>query len=95
MRYAEILLNYAEARAELGQLTASDWTMTVGALRARAGITGGLTTLPTTLDPYMQVNYFPDVTNPALMEIRRERGIELTLEGFRFNDLAAGIMGSC
>jgi hypothetical protein len=88
MRYAEILLNYAEARAELGQLTASDWTMTVGALRARAGITGGLNTLPTTLDPYMQANYFPDVTNPALMEIRRERGIELTLEGFRFNDLA-------
>jgi hypothetical protein len=87
MRYAEILLNYAEAKEELGGITASDWTMTVGALRARAGITGGLTTLPTTIDPYMQANYFPNVTDPVLMEIRRERGIELCLEGLRFNDL--------
>jgi hypothetical protein len=62
MRYAEILLNYAEAKEELqnGSLTASDWTNTVGALRARGGITGGTTVLPTTLDPYMQANYYPD-----------------------------------
>jgi hypothetical protein len=88
MRYAEILLNYAEAKEELqnGSLTGSDWTNTVGALRARAGITGS--TLPTTLDPYMQANYYPDVTDPVIMEIRRERGIELCLEGFRFADLA-------
>ena len=39
--HALILLNYAEAREELGQLTNADWAMTVGALRARAGITGG------------------------------------------------------
>jgi hypothetical protein len=87
MRYAEILLNYAEARAELGQLTDDDWKMTVGALRARAGITGGTTAKPTVLDPYMKANYFEDVTDPSLMEIRRERGIELVLEGFRFYDL--------
>ena len=87
MRYAEILLNYAEARAELGQLTDDDWKMTVGALRARAGITGGIIARPTVLDPYMKANYFEDVTDPSLMEIRRERGIELVLEGFRFYDL--------
>jgi hypothetical protein len=87
MRYAEILLNYAEAQAELGNITATDWTSTIGALRARAGITGGLTTLPTIADAYLQTNYFPDITNPVLLEIRRERGIELTLEGFRYNDL--------
>lgn len=87
MRYAEMLLNLAEAKAELGTLTTEDWTATIGALRARAGITGGLTTLPTTVDPYLQSNYFKDVTDPAIMEIRRERGIELTLEGFRFADL--------
>ncbi len=87
MRYAEILLNYAEAQAELGQITNADWASTIGALRARAGITGGLTTLPTVIDPYLQANYFPDITNPVLLEIRRERGIELTLEGFRYNDL--------
>jgi hypothetical protein len=90
MRYAEILLNYAEAKEELqnGSLTASDWTNTVGALRARGGITGGTNTLPTTVDTYMQTNYYPDVTDPVIMEIRRERGIELCLEGFRFADLA-------
>jgi hypothetical protein len=88
MRYAEILLNYAEARAELGQLTNADWALTIGALRSRAGITGGLTALPTVADPYLQANYFSDITDPALLEIRRERGIELALEGFRFNDLA-------
>jgi starch-binding outer membrane protein, SusD/RagB family len=87
MRYAEILLNYAEARAELGQLTNADWAATIGALRSRAGITGGLSAPPTTVDQYMQTNYYPDVTNPALMEIRRDRGIELALEGFRFYDL--------
>lgn len=87
MRYAEILLNYAEAQAELGQITNSDWTSTIGALRSRAGITGGLSVLPSVADTYLQTNYFPDISNPALLEIRRERGIELTLEGFRFYDL--------
>lgn len=87
MRYAEILLNYAEAREELGQMTDADWALSIGALRARAGITGGLTARPTTADPYLQTNYFPDITDPVLLEIRRERGIELSLEGFRFADL--------
>ncbi|MFT4156010.1 RagB/SusD family nutrient uptake outer membrane protein [Parafilimonas sp.] len=87
MRYAEILLNYAEAKAELGTITDADWAETIGALRSRAGITSGLTTLPASLDTYMQENYFSDVTDPVIMEIRRERGIELTLEGFRFYDL--------
>ena len=87
MRYAEILLNYAEARAELGTITDADWAKTIGALRSRAGITGGISSLPTTLDTYMQTNYFSDISDPVIMEIRRERGIELTLEGFRFSDL--------
>ncbi len=87
MRYAEILLNYAEAKAELGTLTNDDWTKTVGALRKRAGITAGLTAKPTVVDPYMKANYFPEISDPSLMEIRRERGIELVLEGFRFYDI--------
>jgi len=86
-RYAEVLLNYAEAKAELGTLTDADWAATVGALRARAGITGGLTTLPTVVDPYLQSVYFPAITNPVILEVRRERGIELCLEGFRFPDI--------
>ncbi|HEY9227273.1 MAG TPA: RagB/SusD family nutrient uptake outer membrane protein [Gemmatimonadaceae bacterium] len=86
-RYAEVLLNYAEAKAELGTITAADWTKTVGALRARAGITGGLSTLPTRVDPYLKSTYFPDISDPVILEIRRERGIELVLEGLRFADL--------
>ncbi|MVT39031.1 RagB/SusD family nutrient uptake outer membrane protein [Chitinophaga oryziterrae] len=87
MRYAEILLNYAEAMEELGKLSDADWTKTIGALRARAGITGGTTAKPAVADSYLQTNYFPGITDAALLEIRRERGIELALEGFRFADL--------
>jgi hypothetical protein len=87
IRYAEVLLNYAEAKAELGTLTDADWVKTVGALRARAGITGGLTAKPTTIDFYLQTHYFPFINDPALLEIRRERGIELAWEGLRFSDL--------
>ncbi len=87
MRYAEILLNYAEAMAELGKLSDNDWAKTVGALRVRAGITGGITAKPTVADNYLKTNYFPGISDAALLEIRRERGIELVLEGFRFHDL--------
>ena len=87
IRYAEILLIYAEAKAELGIFTAADWTNTIGKLRSRAGITGGLTTLPTAVDPYLQQTFYPSVTNPVILEIRRERMIELFFEGFRSSDL--------
>jgi len=86
-RYAEVLLNYAEAKAEMGTLTDGDWARTVGVLRARAGITGGLSTKSVTADPYLMTNYFPGISDPAILEIRRERGIELSLEGFRFSDI--------
>ncbi len=86
-RYAEVLLNYAEARAELGTLTNPEWAMTIGALRARAGITTGIDQLPTVIDNYLQSTYFPEINDPILLEIRRERGIELVMEGFRFHDL--------
>ena len=86
-RYAEVLLNYAEAQAELGVLTDADWAKTIGALRKRAGITAGLTTKPVAVDTYLQTKYFPAISDPVILEIRRERGIELSLEGFRFYDL--------
>lgn len=86
-RYAEVLLNYAEAKAELGTLTDAEWTLTIGALRSRAGITGGLNIKPTFADPYLTANYFPGITDATLLEIRRERGIELSLEGLRYADL--------
>jgi hypothetical protein len=86
-RYAEVLLNFAEAKAELGTLTDAEWASTIGVLRARGGITGGLSAKPTIADPYLTTNYFPGITDPTILEIRRERGIELSLEGLRFSDL--------
>lgn len=86
-RYAEVLLNYAEAKAEQGTLTDEDWKTTVGALRARAGITGGLDRKPTVPDPYLQSRFFPSVSNPEILEIRRERAIELSFEGFSWADI--------
>ena len=86
-RYAEVLLSYAEAKAELGTLTDDDWAKTVGAIRKRAGITGGLDTKPTTVDSYMKNTFYSDVTDASIMEIRRERACELCLEGQRMDDL--------
>ena len=86
-RLAEVLLVYAEAKAELGTMTNADWALSIGALRKRAGITGGLTTLPTVVDTYLKTKYFPEINDPILLEVRRERGIELCLEGFRFDDI--------
>lgn len=93
-RYAEVLLNYAEAKAELNQLTAADWALTVGATRARAGITGGLTTLPTTVDAYLKSVYFPNISSPVILEVRRERGVELAMEGLRFYDVVRWARGA-
>ena len=93
-RYAEVLLALAEAKAELGTITDADWANTVGALRKRAGITGGtpatgtLAALPSgSPDAYLKANFYPNVDNAVIMEIRRERAVELVMEGQRMNDL--------
>lgn len=86
-RYAEVLLNYAEAKAELGTLTDEDWAKTIGELRSRAGITGGLDTKPQVVDTYLQNRFFPGISNPEILEIRRERAIELSFEGFSWSDI--------
>src|SRR6218665_631610 len=87
IRYGEVLLNLAEAKAELGTLTDAEWAQTIGALRSRAGITGGINAKPAVVDAYLQTNYFPAITDPVILEIRRERAIELAWEGLRFSDL--------
>lgn len=98
IRFAEVLLNYAEAKAELGELTDADWNNTIGALRRRAGIQekpGVTTSKPTTVDPYLQRVFYPDISDPVILEIRRERTIELVLEGFRADDLRRWKEGEC
>lgn len=84
IRYAEVLLNYAEATAELGTLSDEIWNATIGKLRTRGGISS--TQRSKTADPYLQALY-PQIASSDLLEIRRERGIELVGEGFRFDDL--------
>jgi starch-binding outer membrane protein, SusD/RagB family len=87
IRFAEILLIYAEAKAELGGLSQADLDLTINALRDRAGMPHlSLTPQP---DAVLQQQY-PNVSGAqanVLLEIRRERRIELALEGFRFDDL--------
>lgn len=83
-RYGEVLINYAEAKAELGEATQDVLDKSVNLLRIRVGM------------PPMSVNVgFVDPNwpnwevpvSPLINEIRRERRIELAAEGFRFDDL--------
>lgn len=84
IRYAEMLLIYAEAKAELGELTQADLDITVNLIRDRAGMPP--LNMSVVADPVQQARY-PQVTSAVLLEIRRERRIEMALEGFRFDDL--------
>lgn len=81
-RYAEILLNYAEAKAELGTLTQGDVDLTINLLRDRVSM-AHLNLGNIISDPKWD---FPSLS-PVINEIRRERRNELACEGFRFNDL--------
>lgn len=85
-RYAEILLNEAEAKAELGEMDENVWDKTIRPIRERAGVNGKA---PATADPYMISYYNNKVTDKWLLEIRRERAIELFFEGggLRYDDL--------
>lgn len=86
-RYAEVLLNYAEAKAELGTITQSDLDKSVNLLRKRAGMPD--MTMNVGLDPVMAERY-PQVQGTQknlVLEVRRERRVELAFEGYRFNDL--------
>jgi hypothetical protein len=84
IRYAEVLLNYAEAKAELGEMDAAVWDQTIAPLRNRAGVTS---VIPAKADPYMEAYFLNTVTDKWILEVRRERGIELCLEmGLRWDD---------
>jgi len=78
---AEVYLNYAEAAAELGTITQTDLDNTINKLRDRAGV-AHLTVDPGFTDPKKDA----DVSS-LIWEIRRERRVELMMDGFRFQDL--------
>ena len=90
IRYAEILLTYAEAKCELGEFDETIWNETIKPLRERAGVDG---TMPAAADPYMIDYFLNTITDNALLEIRRERGIELLLENVRWDDDMRWAMG--
>ena len=90
VRYAEILLSYAEAKAEKGECNEAVWNATVKQVRERAGVKS---IYPTTADPYMVKYFLGEVTDPVILEIRRERGIEFTMENLRQQDIRRWHMG--
>ena len=85
-RFGEVLLNYAEAKAELGILDQESIDKSINLLRARVGMPGLKADVEA--DPYLQrEDFYPDVTDALILEVRRERAIELAQEGFRYQDL--------
>ena len=83
-RYAEVLLNYAEAMYELDQMSQDVLDKPITLIRTRVGMPH-LTMSVGFTDPNWP-NYGYEVA-PLLQEIRRERRIELVAEGFRYDDI--------
>lgn len=95
--YAEVLLNYAEACAELDGMTQGDLDISVNLLRKRAGIAelkiSGSDVMASNViinDPKRTsaLEQITGVVSPLIWEIRRERRAELmTWTQLRYNDL--------
>ena len=77
IRYADVLLMYAEAKNELGAMNATIWNQTIGALRDRAGF-----------DEPAALNFNTALDQTAMRNvIRNERRTELAMEGLRIFDI--------
>lgn len=89
-RYAEALLIFAEAKAELGILEQADLDRSINLLRARVDMPPlDMNAANADPDPY-QASHYPRVNGAnkgVILEIRRERRIELFNEGQRWDDL--------
>lgn len=90
-RYAEALLIYAEAKAELGSLSQTDLDRSINKLRDRVGMPDLiLADANANPDPYLE-NMYPNVSSGInkgiILEIRRERRIEMFMEGLRWDDI--------
>ena len=92
-RAAEVYLNYAEAKAELGTLTQEDLKISIKKIRDRVGMPNiDMDAANANPDPYLCAleSGYQNVTGPnkgVILEIRRECTIELLLEGFRYYDI--------
>lgn len=93
IRLAEVYLNFAEAKAELGTLTQQDLDKSVNKIRKRVGMPD--LSINASPDPYLTSaeTGYPKVAQKnssnvgVILEIRRERTVELALEGLRYADL--------
>ena len=100
-RFGEVLLIYAEAKAELGTLTQDDLTISINKLRDRVGMPPlDMAKANAKPDWYLSSEEYgyPNVTGAnagVILEIRRERTIELLQEGHRFEDLVRWKAGTC
>lgn len=90
-RYAEALLILAEAKAELGTLTQEDLDKSINVLRDRVSMPHlSMSEANSNPDSYQEELYYnidQGANKGVLLEIRRERRIELVGEGFRWDDL--------
>lgn len=91
MRTAEVYLNYAEAKAELGTLTQEDLNISVNKVRTRAKMPAlNMVDANTNPDDFLKQCY-PNVTQSnntgVILEIRRERTVEMVMEGNRQWDM--------
>lgn len=92
-RSAEVILNFAEAKAELGTLTQADLDKSIRLLRDRVGMPNiNLAEANANPDPYLMApeTGYPNVSGAnagVILEIRRERTVELFDENFRYYDL--------
>jgi hypothetical protein len=103
-RLAELYLIYAEALAEHSSyaVTQEDIDNSINKLRDRVGMPhlkiGGLTADPYLTDPkygYTNPILLADKDLALILEIRRERAVELFKEGFRWDDLMRWKEGKC
>lgn len=96
--YAEVLLNYAEACAELGNMTQADADKSINLLRTKHGKIPALTVSGATVSVNGTVitkdpkNIYG--VNELIWEVRRERRNELICDGFRTDDLRRWKMGA-
>ena len=93
IRLAEVYLNYAEAKAELGTLIQQDLDKSVNRIRRRAGMPDlNMEEANDNPDSYLtsESTGYPNVSGAnkgVILEIRRERVVELAFEGLRYADL--------
>ena len=96
-RYAEILLNYAEAKAELGTLTQADIDKSIKLLRDRVGMPNLNVEAANGAPCAYMAGLYPNVAGTqkgAILEIRRERMVELFDENMRYPDVLRWRNGS-